>query len=321
MGAHHGVKTCRSSKGCRECGGRHHTALCHKISESKSENEKKTTMSVTTKDFSGNILPTALINLDSEGKITTNSLFDICSQKSFIVKSLAKKLNLEKIGEKILALDGFGSAGERKQYEIFRLPIYTKDERIDISVIMVDSLPERIFMDGRSRAVKKLKEINLNLADPNEKTDNYSDLSVLIGVDNYFKFVYAQNIIDDLYALPSKLGTLIAGNVSPNSPVSVNTVSTVLEISADNKLENIQKIWELDAVGIDVAHEELENDSVMNEFKNTLEFKEGKYIASLPWKISPKILPNNYNLAKTRLEQNLKKIEERRKKNLNVMMA
>ena len=297
----HGVSTCKSNRNCRECTKRHHSAICSKLqfkvgnsSNSKNESSEKVqqktdndhkqsaSMSITSHDElrSGNILPTAQVRLTEDGSNTATALFDGCSQKSFILKSLADDLNLNCTGEIDLALDGFRSCGSKETYKIAKLPIYTDTEVITINVIVIDALPERIFMNGRSNAVHSLQKRNITLADPNTDRDLYTHVALLIGIDNYYKFVYGQNIMDDLYLIPSKLGNLIAGNVTTSNTVSINAVSTVLKVSADNISSDIEKLWSLDKIGID--------DSYVDTFKDTayenLHFMNGKYIAGLPGK-------------------------------------
>ena len=69
-----------------------------------------------------------------------------------------------------------------------------------------------LTMNGRSEIVSKLKSRRVNLADPDE-IDVCSDVSILIGIDNYFKFVYGNEIHKDLFSIPSRVGNLIAGTI------------------------------------------------------------------------------------------------------------
>ena len=58
-------------------------------------------------------------------------------------------------------------------------------------------------MLGRNDLVKKLNSRGCNIADP---IDNlYFCVELIIGVGNYFKFIHAQKIFENMYMLPSKL--------------------------------------------------------------------------------------------------------------------
>ena len=79
---------------------KHHTSLCRNLKKTSNESKTvgpQTSMTITgVKNLSGNILPTAQIIVSSDGT-QTYSLSDICSQNSFIVKSLSENLNLPNI--------------------------------------------------------------------------------------------------------------------------------------------------------------------------------------------------------------------------------
>ena len=71
------MSNCNRKRKCRDCGARHHTALCSKsfgktdpTKCKNTKNEPQTAMSVTNRDdmTSGNILPTAQISLWGPGK-------------------------------------------------------------------------------------------------------------------------------------------------------------------------------------------------------------------------------------------------------------
>ena len=63
--------------------------------------------------------------------------------------------------------------------------------------------------------VDKLKLKGFILADSSNK-EIFSDVEIIIGCDQYYKFVYCQPIMDDIYAIPSRLGSLVVGNISNN---------------------------------------------------------------------------------------------------------
>ena len=233
LGRAHTAANCKSSRTCRNCDKKHNTAICNKSFKPKDSEPitNNTSMTITGIDkFSGNLLPTAKIVVDNLGS-STHALFDTGSQKSFVVKSFAEKHKFPKIGTIDLALDGFENIGSKRTYDLVKIPIHTNDEIVKIDAIIVNSLPERISMTGRSEAVKILKSKNLTLADDNDQFDLYTNVNVLIGVDHFFKFVFAQRVTDDLYLIPSKLGNLVAGNVKFQSNSTVNTISTVLSIA------------------------------------------------------------------------------------------
>ena len=67
-----------------------------------------------------------------------------------------------------------------------------------------------------------------------------------------------------------------------------------------NLKEELSKFWETVNVGIG------ETKSVYNNFKSTIKFDGSRYVTSLPFKPHHQFLPDNYSIAKYRL-YNLKK--------------
>ena len=67
-----------------------------------------------------------------------------------------------------------------------------------------------------------------------------------------------------------------------------------------NLKEELSKFWETENVGIG------ETKSVYNNFESTIKFDGSRYVTSLPFKPHHQFLPDNYSIAKYRL-YNLKK--------------
>ena len=335
LNSKHSISNCSSTKNCRECKGRHHTSLCYKTRNSEKNAQSSTTANVNAEEGDphdraevsmtvlsncsqgndnssgkGNILPTAKIQILSCGtKVETTALFDICSQKTFITKKCANLLQAKSNAKIDLTVDGFGSQGKKRSYEIVSIVIPTNEDSVRIDAVVIDELPSRIVMLGRSDVVKKLKSNGYNLADPTDNSDLYFNVDLLIGVDNYFKFIHAQKIDEDLFMLPSKLGPLIAGNTPGISVMSTNAVTTVLRISADQINDDIERLWKLDSIGINDQNDHSKDPS-LKIFQESLHYENGKYSVSLPWKHSPKMLPSNYKLAMGCLHSNLDQLRK-----------
>ena len=79
-----------------------------------------------------------------------------------------------------------------------------------IDAILVDKLPSRLHIPGLKKTVEQLKKkdipIHLNL-----KSDNITDIKLLIGSDQYYYFVYGHQEVDGVHLLKSKLGPMVSG--------------------------------------------------------------------------------------------------------------
>ena len=62
----------------------------------------------------------------------------------------------------------------------------------------------------------------------------------------------------------------------------------------NNLNDTLQKFWQLDAIGMDGN---TENNKSLDDYRTTVDLKDGKFVAALPWKTNHPPLPTNYNLA------------------------
>jgi len=67
--------------------------------------------------------------------------------------------------------------------------------------------------------------------------------------------------------------------------------------------EILHSFWNLESLGVDTKA-----DSVLEEFTQTVQFKDGRYEVSLPWKNSHPMLPDNYLLSRKRLGGLIKRL-------------
>ena len=271
----HSVAKCHNKGRCRQCGKKHHSSLCTRQTpitgvvkdESKpsttSNTIKPTSSMITTTTMKGNnfsaILPTANVTLVNDTVVSNcKALLDPGSQRTFLLNAIAKQLNLIPHNTVSLEVDGFDSIGVRKTYDVVKLTVITKDGNKTIDAITVEHMPTRLSMPGRGTIVNNLKQQGIELADDSGE-DSFVNLHLIIGVDNYHKFVYS-NQVHNIFAVPSNLGTLIAGTLPIANEQNDSTITTsILKIAAfspETELEyEIQKLWDFDTVGIKEPNE------------------------------------------------------------------
>ena len=64
----------------------------------------------------------------------------------------------------------------------------------------------------------------------------------------------------------------------------------------DPLVEQVKKFWELENIGVSPYE-----GSVHDKFLDTIRFRDGRYEVSLPWKTHHALLPDNYEVAVSRL--------------------
>ena len=324
--SNHSVRDCRISVSCKSCNRRHHTSICNQETKRKNRNETAT-MTVASDQVdpkvntaSSSILPTAQLVLNGpRNAYKVRCLFDTGSQRTFILESIVRKLNLVPHSNIILAIEGFNSAMSPQNYPIVECQASSNYGPIKFEAVVISNLPNRIIMKGRDSMINSLNESGIALAD-DVTGDDCSNLGMIMGIDSYFKFVYAQSVRENVYTIPSKLGNLIAGTVSceGSSGTSVTTVLRVSSCECANDSDTsdvnlsgaLERCWELDKVGICVDDALAKKDPVMEEFERSICYEKGRYTVSLPWKVNHPALPDNYNSVYRRLQSNLEKLRK-----------
>ena len=323
--SNHTVSMCLNNNNCRVCHKRHHTSLCNKNSKPENsknfKNQNKPKMSknshesdveptgalVSTSSVPNHslnrtaILPTADVTLSNDKiSVKGKALLDTGSQRSFVLKSVVQNLKLKSHKTINLKIDGFQSKGTTETYNVVNLPIQTDEGIVTIDACVINSMVDRIYMPGRENLISKIKSNACKLADQSSN-DRFNRIDVLIGVDHYFKFVHGNNLVDDIYQISSKLGTLIMGTVFNGNPDN-ESVSTVLRVGVSDISEdqNLSKLWELETIGI--SKPETDDRLALEKFQSSLEFDGNKYYADLPWKNDTVKLPTNISMAYSRMK-------------------
>ena len=147
---------------------------------------------------------------------------------------------------------------------------------------------------------------NLQLAE-NDLVGNNLEIDILIGMDNYYKFMTGRIIrktFDGPVALESNLGWFICGptNITAKrSHTASNYYSThvihnnALQVDNDSLKSNLMKFWEFEGLGVG------ENDVYCN-FQNKVYHDGKRYVVALPFKPFHDTLPDNYSNSEKRLD-------------------
>lgn len=244
----HLADTCKSAHSCKNCGKRHNTAFCNKLSKdnSKTYNDNKTVSTVATSSMEGHnnkgvALPTALLRVLVDGQvIKLRALFDQGSQKTFMKKAVAKRYNLKPFKTVNLRIEGFNSLASERTYEMVSVRIHTDQGPIDIEAILVDNLPKSIQMTGLKQASVDLRNVNIKLSDY-ITGDNVTDFAFIIGADHFYDFVTGFRKAAEVQLLSSKIGYMITGKLPVRGKVNHNPVSnlvTVLNVGKEGILYN-----------------------------------------------------------------------------------
>ena len=244
-------------------------------------------------------------------------LFDSGSQKSYISELARKKLNLTPIRTEKILIKTSGRENEQlKECDVveFNVKGLNNGSRVQMTAHTVPFICSPLQDETVQLAQQSYLHLaNLELAD-DPTAGCTSEVDVLIGNDFYWSFFTGDLKRGESgpVAMKTKLGWVLSGP-SPQSDslrTDVNVIScytlrldtssstSVVESveSEDPLIEQVKRFWELESIGVSPY-----DGSVHDKFLDTIRFHDGRYEVSLPWKTHHALLPDNYEVAVSRL--------------------
>ena len=276
----HLLKECTSTRPSAYCkkSGNHHRSLYPKqfnqsteLSNATIEETEEPKLVAISEQV---IMQTAQVDLvnptNLESKHETRLLLDSGSQRSYILKELADKMNLKSSHKSFLTIYTFGTTKPKTiETPIVNIGIILKNGfmiHIKTNVIPhVTGLTEQKPIEVKSLR-KKIK--GYDLADSLPTKAERCRIDLLVGNDYYADIVSMKRITicDGLYLLGSKFGWILSGRAQMEDPdVTENSVmmltSTSSQLATENlhfkkedaemiKKPNLEDFWKLETIGI-----------------------------------------------------------------------
>ena len=329
-------RDCKSHSSCKECKGRHHTSICHRLEKpSDSVNLQVSTSTVLnpeapsfspTPTHSNSHSSTFCVENDHNALLQTacttvfnprdrnfreevRIIFDCGSQRSYVTDRLKEKLHVVPYGKKAMSISTFGSTKENSQMcDLAKIGVCTNESTMELCLLSVPYICGPI--SGTSLEVCKeryehLRE--LDLAD----TVQEGEPELLIGADYYWKLVTGEKIEGNggPVAIYTKFGWVLSGPVSCNDQHTTNLVTHVLRVDSGPTLKDLDKrlrsFWDLESLGVTDTE-----DTVLEQFSSIVTLRDGRYEVSLPWKDPCSSIPDNLQLSQGRLHSLLRRLRQ-----------
>ncbi|KRX99145.1 hypothetical protein T4E_10779 [Trichinella pseudospiralis] len=226
-------------------------------------------------------------------------LLDTGCQQSLVRKKIANQLGLKGHFEHVKITRLGDSCGQHKRLQ--RVKFRLKDVRNNREGLSMEALcVPTICKLSANPNLKDWKYLqSFDLADQFPRPA--AEIDVLIGMDFYHKFATNETIKsgeNGPHAMESSLGWILSGPIATNADEGVVMFS---EIETENDDETLQKFWRLDSMGIQEPSNEVHG---TNSFlKDSIHYDGNRYVVELPWINNMKMLPDNFELAWTRLQQ------------------
>ena len=236
-------------------------------------------------------------------------ILDSGSQHSYISSRVKEALHLIPEEECQLAIAAFGSKRSGAQTcGIVRVGMTTHHgPDIELTLLTVPYICEPLSVQPISLCRESFEHLmTLELAD-NADGSTPMEVDVLIGSDHYWRLMTGDIRRGEVgpVALYSRFGWVLSGPVSivadqEMSAVNLITTHTMqVDVEPDSLKtldERLHSFWNLESLGVSG-----EEDPLLEEFNNKVEFEDGRYEVSLPWRDYHSPLPTNYGLAAKRL--------------------
>nr|XP_022907792.1 uncharacterized protein LOC111419242 [Onthophagus taurus] len=319
----HQSRQCKARLRCLVCSQSHVILMCpdlpkenRVIEKSKSAKGDKThdvtvneTLTCTNSTNTHVFLQTLRVKLCGVGgSRNVRALIDTGSQNTYILKSTALALGYQsKRREKIIHCL-FGGATSQENHECYEVTAMYKNykcsfEALSQSVICTDIAP---VFDGPW--MQELDRMGIHV------TDKYdpAPIELLIGSDVAGRLYTGKRHIlsSGLVAVETLYGWTLMGRI----PLNTSRSATMTSISLFVRDASITRLWQLDVLGITDPTEHKSRQEVVSAardfFNETVKINEdGRYEVNLPWLEAHPPLPDNYAMARRRLDKTVHKLE------------
>lgn len=306
----HQVSQCKSRGRCQKCNRKHHTSICKSEVNAREPASRQPEAAVlhtsSQHEPSSVLLKTAIATVSSNDIYTTTAvLFDEGAQRSFITEKLANELQLRRENTETLHLSSFGGDSSKMQH-LDTTTVYLvtdSNQKIAVHVLIVPHISTPMTNHVKTAIDNYSYLRDLRLAHP-ATHDHLFNMSMLIGADYYWEIVEDEIIRGDgPTAVKSKLGYLLSGPIhgAKRSEAMEHIYNVITSpVAIETALE---KFWALESAGI-IPPEPSKNNEASEYMKqyqqNSVEYKDGRYYARLPWKQDHEPLPTNYEIARKR---------------------
>uniref|UniRef100_A0A914IGQ9 CCHC-type domain-containing protein n=1 Tax=Globodera rostochiensis TaxID=31243 RepID=A0A914IGQ9_GLORO len=332
----HTPSQCPSPRACPRCQDKHHLIICPKPVQSKGRaNQDKnlgSTQGLTTRASAisapthteePNKSPPAFLMVaevrvynqrDPTGPVKVPVFFDTGSQTSFITAGLVQAINPRKVSSEQLEVSGFIGTGNPA-------PRRFNSPRFSVFLEREDGGWEETILNRTDRITPPLECLTGAITNsPLQDVPSAQCLEpkVLIGVREFWKFVVSMNEVQPgLYRIDTIFGPVYGGEDRQPGRSSLRSLKICGAITTQTsgihktQEEEVANFWSLESLGINDRPDQDDDQLALEMFKRDINIDpQGRFEVSWPWKLPGEFPPDNFNLAFSRLNSQLRKLKE-----------
>ncbi|GBM20228.1 hypothetical protein AVEN_216649-1 [Araneus ventricosus] len=247
-------------------------------------------------------------NLEAQrGKIPTAST----RATEWLERLPASSLNAGSIpgSEEFEVLSPSASKSSKQNRYKIKLKQLNRNFTCNFEVLVQAFICENVLPVSEGPWLEELKDLGVILTDTNVSSES---IQVLIGADIICRLLTGKRklLASGLVAVETHLGWTLMGKVPK---VNTERINLAMTVTLFVKEAEIADLWILDVLGIKDPMEKESKQEIdlktKEHFKETVEFnQDNRYEVCLPWADDSSPLPDNFNLAKKKLEVTTEKL-------------
>ncbi|KAK3896281.1 hypothetical protein Pcinc_000025 [Petrolisthes cinctipes] len=305
----HVSRGCKGKVMCTLCNGHHNVLFC-RVGKPYSDNNKLPGKQVVTHKSNGQVniqssdaantstvehvgishdqrvkkstvLQTAKVKVLSKGgkSVVATVMFDLGADTTYVSHDFVKRIKPKWITSTYTSYSAFGNkksqgSQERNVYDVKLIDSEGNNHSVfavDVTTICPPLSRQRVPYD----VLRSLS--HLQLADDYEH-DRDLTLDILVGVDNYWRFVSADNVVrfDDLVVHESKFGWILSGSCLKAHEESVSHQLLCISTTSHVTESELHNFWNLESIGIYAQKDGPPKDPVLDTFEETVKYVDGR---------------------------------------------
>ena len=300
----HQVRECAERTICGNgCEKYHHSSL-----HEKNKSSAHTVGNFTSTDNSVCLLPIMKVKVSSPYIDSLGTLWDSGASITLILNSKAKSLRLK--GKPVqLSITKVGGTEEVVSSHLYDVPLLRSDgRRVHIRAYGIDKITSNISRIDLSNVIPLFKDVKIN-----DIVRPEGEIDLLIGYEYAGLHPIRKRAVDNLLLLGNEFGECVAGShpgIVENTRRSiVSNLTTVINyVQAGH---SAQDFFSIESMGVECNPKcgnclcrkcpiggksyTLKEERELNIIKENLVYNGGYWVATYPWKRSPKLLPDNYD--------------------------
>ncbi|KAL5490750.1 hypothetical protein EMCRGX_G015929, partial [Ephydatia muelleri] len=343
----HLSRDCRSSRGCYNCGGRHHSSIC-KSQRFGSRNAQSTTPTsieqtqnvrpqTQTQQHQTQSAPVLSMYVDVKTPVLLQTarasvfqphrpllttvvriILDSGSQRSYVTDMVRKNLALRTEQTETVVMKTFGCHEKVQICDVVKLAFKTATGTdLVLPFLVVPSICEPIAGQPVTLARDTYPHLfGLNLADDSSASESL-DISVLIGADHYWKLATGRVRRGKTgpTAIETVLGWVLSGPVpgitcgeTITNLISAHALKLEASVLQCHDCDLDQRLKKFwDLETLGIKEGEM---PAYSQFIESITFQDGRYCVQLPWKNPHPTLLDNLNLSQRRLCNLLRRLRQ-----------